>query len=150
MGRGKTTRVVALVVAIAMFAVLVVVALVVMFDDQPRLPTGKVGLPSMDVDPERVILAKLAVQEGGVLDTKIRLFRNHMKRLPVSIDELLRPPADIAEGESWQGPYVVEERLLLDPWGRRYEYRLVAEDRYEIVSCGGDGVCGTGDDIRRD
>ena len=46
--------------------------------------------------------------------------------------------------EGWAGPYVREERQLLDPWGRPFVYRLPGEGKrpFELISLGSDGVEG--------
>ena len=50
--------------------------------------------------------------------------------------------------EAWNGPYVRQERQLLDPWGRPFIYRAPGQSGdYDLISLGGDGKeGGTGDD----
>ncbi|HEY5722118.1 MAG TPA: type II secretion system major pseudopilin GspG [Allosphingosinicella sp.] len=50
--------------------------------------------------------------------------------------------------EAWNGPYVRQERQLLDPWGRPFIYRSPGQKGdYDLISLGGDGKeGGTGDD----
>ena len=49
---------------------------------------------------------------------------------------------------TWNGPYVREERQLVDPWGRPMLYRLTGENRaFTLISLGADGrEGGTGED----
>ena len=50
--------------------------------------------------------------------------------------------------EAWNGPYVRQERQLLDPWGRAFIYRSPGQKgNFDLISLGGDGKeGGTGDD----
>jgi general secretion pathway protein G len=58
---------------------------------------------------------------------------------------LWQPPAP---NEAWNGPYVRQERQLLDPWGRPFVYRAPGEKgAFDLITLGGDGKeGGTGDD----
>ena len=58
---------------------------------------------------------------------------------------LWQPPG---QNDAWSGPYVRQERQLLDPWGHPFVYRAPGQDSdYDLVSLGGDGKeGGTGDD----
>ncbi len=50
--------------------------------------------------------------------------------------------------EAWNGPYVRQERQLLDPWGRPFIYRSPGQSGdFDLISLGGDGKeGGSGDD----
>lgn len=50
--------------------------------------------------------------------------------------------------EGWNGPYVRQERQLLDPWGRPFVYRAPGqESAFDLISLGADGKeGGSGDD----
>ena len=52
------------------------------------------------------------------------------------------------QNEAWNGPYVRQERQLLDPWGRPFVYRSPGQSSdYDLISLGGDGKeGGTGED----
>jgi general secretion pathway protein G len=52
------------------------------------------------------------------------------------------------QDQAWNGPYVRQERQLLDPWGRAFVYRAPGHDgAYDLISLGSDGKeGGTGDD----
>ena len=52
------------------------------------------------------------------------------------------------QNEAWGGPYVRQERQLLDPWGHPFIYRAPGQDSdYDLISLGSDGKeGGTGDD----
>jgi general secretion pathway protein G len=58
---------------------------------------------------------------------------------PVRLDDLVHKPAGAAY---WSGPYL-EEKELLDAWGRRLVYRSPGEQReFDVLSLGGDGKPG--------
>jgi general secretion pathway protein G len=50
--------------------------------------------------------------------------------------------------EAWNGPYVRQERQLLDPWGHAFIYRAPGkEGAFDLITLGADGKeGGTGDD----
>ena len=52
------------------------------------------------------------------------------------------------QNDAWNGPYVRQERQLLDPWGHAFIYRSPGQSGdYDLVSLGSDGKeGGTGDD----
>lgn len=51
------------------------------------------------------------------------------------------------QAAAWAGPYVREERQLVDPWGRPFVYRSAASGRFELITHGGDGKeGGSGED----
>ncbi len=61
------------------------------------------------------------------------------------LDALVQKPAG---GASWAGPYLKGDKVPLDPWGNRYNYRSPGEHgRYDLYSFGADGRDGgTGND----
>lgn len=60
------------------------------------------------------------------------------------LDALITRSASI---DRWNGPYLQQSSVPLDPWGRPYEYRVPGEkSAYEIVSLGADGRPGGEDD----
>jgi general secretion pathway protein G len=49
--------------------------------------------------------------------------------------------------DRWNGPYLQQSELPMDPWGRAYEYRVPGtKGPYDIVSLGSDGRQGGTDD----
>ena len=98
----------------------------------------------------QINLVERAVRPGGLIDLPIRRFQNHMHRLPVTMDELERRPDELKENEKWDGPYIRSPKLLLDPWGNKYEYLAPGNRnprRYDLWSVGPDGISGNEDDI---
>jgi general secretion pathway protein G len=63
------------------------------------------------------------------------------------LNALLNPPSDLADPTKWQGPYLDKSTLPKDPWQHDYIYHLLSTDKFQIISCGPDGVEGGTDDI---
>lgn len=62
------------------------------------------------------------------------MFKIDMGYYPSSIEDLITPPADDLK---WDGPYLKEPRLPVDPWGSFYDYEL-DNISYTITSWGSD------------
>lgn len=98
----------------------------------------------------RVETARRAVLAGGVIDMSIQRFRLRMGRLPSSLDELVHPPRNLSPTQRWDGPYINNPRLIVDPWDRAYQYQSPGAHNpsgYDIWSQGPDGLDQTDDDI---
>lgn len=81
-------------------------------------------------------LAKGQVQ---TLAGKVDSFQMDTGRLPSSLEELVKAPAD---ANGWLGPYARDTELK-DPWGHPIEYRAPGESGpYDLVSFGKDGKAG--------
>lgn len=81
-----------------------------------------------------IAATQIAKIEGAVVN-----FRQHTKRLPNNLDELVTQPSGV---KHWVGPYVKEEQLM-DPWGTKLQYRKPGQHgRYDIFSLGADGKAG--------
>jgi len=97
----------------------------------------------------------LAHREQAARDEMIELwsalnrFEQDVGRYPTTAEglaALLNPPSGVV---GWRGPY--GKRAAVDPWGRRYVYRLRAGGKgrggYDLLSTGADGREGTADDV---
>lgn len=85
----------------------------------------------------RVRTARLQIESfAAALD----LFYLDIGRYPSAaegINALIARPARL---DGWNGPYLGQAALPLDPWGNSYEYHVPGENAaYEIVSFGADG-----------
>ncbi len=102
---------------------------------------------SCDVSPTTT--AKLFTQES--ITTPLTAFRIHNRRFPTTAEgivALAQAPRGLES--SWHGPYVVDYRKLIDPWGHPYQYRCPGVHNpagYDVWSLGPDGTSGTPDDI---
>jgi general secretion pathway protein G len=53
------------------------------------------------------------------------------------LDALVAAPADV---KNWRGPYIKKREGLVDPWGKRYQYRQPGEHGdFDLSSMGRDG-----------
>jgi hypothetical protein len=48
--------------------------------------------------------------------------------------------------EKWKGPYIKDEKAMVDEWGRRLNYEPTKRE-YNLFSSGPDGKPGTKDDV---
>lgn len=73
----------------------------------------------------------------GAIKSAVQLYKLNTKRLPASIDVLVKPPP------------VMEPTGIVDPWDRKYVYKSPGKDGkpYDIYSLGEDGQDGTPDDV---
>lgn len=82
---------------------------------------------------------ELAYTQIGQLQGAVTNFRQHTKRLPNNLQELVTQPSGV---KRWVGPYVNESQLA-DPWGVDFQYRKPGQHgRYDIFSFGADGKSG--------
>jgi general secretion pathway protein G len=91
--------------------------------------------------------AKSDIKTIGLL---LNAFEIDCGRYPSSqegLQALVEQPANV---KNWQGPYVENGKLPVDPWGKPYIYRSPGQHNptgYDLSSCGSDGQEGTADDI---
>ena len=88
----------------------------------------------------RTDTARIEIQTlGNALD----LYRLDMHRYPTQqegLAALIEPPPG---GEEWNGPYLKQRKMPLDPWGRPYIYRSPGEHGdYDLYTLGADGAPG--------
>jgi general secretion pathway protein G len=89
----------------------------------------------------------------GLFKQPIHMFQLNTNQFPTTaqgLDALLNPPADLANANKWQGPYMDQNPLPLDPWGQPYQYMCPGRanpDTFDIWSVGPDGQDNTADDI---
>ncbi len=88
----------------------------------------------------RTDTARIEIQTlGNALD----LYRLDMHRYPTQqegLASLIEPPPGT---EEWNGPYLKQKKMPLDPWGRPYIYRSPGEHGdYDLYTLGADGVPG--------
>ena len=74
-------------------------------------------------------------------------FKKDVNRYPMQqegLQALIQAPPGVAE---WNGPYIKQKKLPLDPWGRPYNYRIPGEHgEYDLYTLGATNAPGgTGD-----
>lgn len=83
--------------------------------------------------------ANLAKSQIQTMAGKVEAFQMDTGRLPASLEELVKPPANAT---GWLGPYAKPAELN-DPWGHPLEYRAPGESQpFDLVSYGADGKPG--------
>ncbi len=92
-------------------------------------------------------------------EVQVTLFKNQLELYKLTVKSypstdqglqaLQAAPADLADPDSWEGPYL-EGFLPLDPWDNPYQYQQPGRfnpDKYDLWSFGPDGTNGTDDDV---
>jgi general secretion pathway protein G len=90
----------------------------------------------------KVDSARIEIQTiGNALD----LYRLDMQHYPTQsegLQALVEAPTGTDAGR-WQGPYIKQNKLPVDPWGRPYNYRSPGEHgEYDLYSLGADNAPG--------
>jgi len=90
----------------------------------------------------------------GNLEAALELYAVDMRTFPSTEDglqSLLQAPSDERAARKWDGPYLNDQVLPLDPWDNPYEYEYPPtnnkRDFPDIWSVGPDGEADTEDDI---
>lgn len=92
----------------------------------------------------RVRSARLQIDS---LSAALDLFYLDTGRYPSEQEGLKSLIARAPSVDNWNGPYLQQSELPLDPWGNAYEYRVPGQAKaYDIVSLGSDGREGGDDD----
>ncbi|MBX3674092.1 MAG: type II secretion system major pseudopilin GspG [Burkholderiales bacterium] len=91
--------------------------------------------------------ARLKIETiGGQLE----VFKLDVGRYPTTQEGLAALIAPPAGASNWNGPYLKDRKVFVDPWGREFQYRSPGEKGgFDIISLGADGKEG-GDGENRD
>jgi general secretion pathway protein G len=92
---------------------------------------------------ERAKVRAARLQAEGIL-TAVESMAADLGRLPTEVEgvkSLLVAPAD---APGWQGPYMRDERRIMDPWGRPFLLKVPGPEgsNFSIQSLGSDGKTG--------
>ncbi|MHB0956026.1 MAG: type II secretion system major pseudopilin GspG [Pirellulaceae bacterium] len=97
---------------------------------------------------------KAAQTQIGNLEAALELYAVDMRTFPSTEDglqALLEAPSDERAAAKWDGPYLDDDVLPLDPWDNSYDYEYPPtnnrRDFPDIWSPGPDGEADTDDDI---
>ena len=84
--------------------------------------------------------ARIEIQTlGNALD----LYRLDLQRYPTQQEGLMALVEAPPGAERWNGPYLRQKKLPLDPWGRPYLYRAPGEHgEYDLYTLGADNAPG--------
>lgn len=87
--------------------------------------------------------SKAAIIQLETLSNSLRYYQLDTGAYPTTeegLKILWESNGDIA---GWNGPYIRQEKQILDPWGRAFEYRAPGEVApFDLISLGADGVEG--------
>jgi general secretion pathway protein G len=85
-------------------------------------------------------VAKVQIHD---LESALDLYRLDLGRYPTQAEglaALIEKPAGL---ERWQGPYLKQKAVPLDPWSHAYHYRIPGEHgEYDLYSLGADDAPG--------
>jgi general secretion pathway protein G len=72
-------------------------------------------------------------------------YRLYVGSYPSELDALYQQPADLADPSKYT--QVLKNPIPADPWGNKYDYKLINSGSYELRSAGPDGQSNTDDDV---
>jgi general secretion pathway protein G len=117
----------------------------------PVLPPGVAASPdALQTSEAQISAARRVLDSSGIVALAIERFHRTMARYPRDLDELRNPPASAGTNEHWNGPYVNNPKLLIDPWGHPYRYVAPGQhntESYDIWTVGPDGQSDNTDDM---
>lgn len=122
-----------ILVAIALIVIIVAVAVV---DYEKILRDGQ-------IESVRIFV----VQELDTIFVSYRLDNINLPTTEQGLHVLVAAPEGV---RTWNGPYVKNGVLPLDPWGHEYHYAYPGvhnPKNYDCWSAGPDGISGTADDV---
>ena len=116
-----------------MMLVLAIIALLI--------AVGAVTLTNVQEGAE-ITTAQAQIQ---TIKTAMISYKNHNRRLPAQLEDLVKPPADAKVKRRY-----IEDQGILDPWGEKYQMRSPGKksgEAYDLYSMGPDKKDGTEDDV---
>lgn len=83
------------------------------------------------------------------LGTTLDLYRLDVGRYPTEQEGLVALLERPSDSETWNGPYLKKQEMLLDPWGKTVRYRFPGEHGdFDLFSLGADGAEGGEDEAQ--
>ena len=82
------------------------------------------------------------------MKTALTTYRIQMGDYPPNLEALITRPS--VKGDRWNGPYITDSKVPLDPWGEPYQYAYPGtrnKGSYDLWSKGPDKQTGGTDDI---
>lgn len=93
---------------------------------------------------------KAAQIQVSAFSRAIDLYKLSCSKYPSGLQDLAERPSDKLTADRWEGPYIEDNKALVDPWGNQYKYSPNGKhnpERYDVWSLGPDGQDGSDDDI---
>jgi general secretion pathway protein G len=91
------------------------------------------------------------IAEGQIatLKSAVNMYTLHIGTPPNDLQSLLEAPPELSNPTKWQGPYLEESQLPLDPWNQDYQYEIIdaANGKFRIWTNGPDMQPDTQDDV---
>jgi general secretion pathway protein G len=85
-------------------------------------------------------VAKVQIHD---LESALDLYRLDLGRYPTQSEGLKALVEQPARVDRWQGPYLKQGSVPMDPWGHEYHYRIPGEHgEYDLYSLGADDAPG--------
>jgi len=116
-----------------------------------------IGLIAGLVGPQ--LMGRVDTSKATAADTQVRMLKSALDTMRLDIGRypnreeglelLVTPPRDERIAARWQGPYLSEDNVPLDPWGNKYQYTPSTGTLIYLYSLGGDGEPG-GEGINKD
>jgi general secretion pathway protein G len=95
-------------------------------------------------------MKRAAKVQVGLLSHAVELYEVSHNKYPTGLGDLIDRPSDPKLASKWEGPYLTENRNLVDPWEDPYQYTAKGvknPNRFDVWSLGPDCENGTPDDI---
>jgi general secretion pathway protein G len=93
---------------------------------------------------------KAATAQVQMLESAIDTYHATTSMYPASLNDLVATPSDPKLAKRWAGPYLKENKSLIDPWQNPYQYNSKGTNNkggYDVWSMGPDGQNNTEDDL---
>lgn len=71
---------------------------------------------------------------------EVENFKMHTGQYPATLQDLVERPSDQKVASRWQGPYLTDDRVLVDGWNNELVYqRTGGQPPYQLYSWGSEG-----------
>jgi general secretion pathway protein G len=93
-----------------------------------------------------------ALMDIKTMETALDLYKADTGNYPTTeqgLEALIAPPTTPPVPAKWNGPYLKQKQVPVDPWGYPYQYESDGEN-FVLFSVGKDGQPNTEDDVRAD
>lgn len=89
-------------------------------------------------DKAKVTAARASIKN---IENAIEMYKLDIGKYPDKMDDLIQQPSD---AKNWDGPYLKDKKLPVDPWGKEFVLLRPGEGGrdYDVVSLGRDGTPG--------
>lgn len=104
----------------------------------------------LKITPELIFVKAAKADVGMIIPTGLDMYFIDNGMYPSAQEGLGALVVKPDSAKNWNGPYLRNEKNLIDPWGHPYVYQYplsANEDEFIIYSLGPDGQEGTKDDI---